>query len=317
MVDIKSFDKKIKPDLAKEVQNWQEWLLSERRLSINTASNYFLDLKEFFFFLTDYLGKEITFKDLQKLSVTDFRSFLVAQSQKGIGRSSISRHLSTLRNFFKYLRRKKIVENTAISAVRSARQNKILPKPIQSEDTFRLLSAALKMQKQRWQGLRDVALLTMLYGCGLRISEARNLTVGDFQSSDDVIKIKGKGNKERFVPVLPLVKKTVADYLKDRGSVSSKDFLFIGARGDKLTARVVQRQMEKLRVELGLPASATPHALRHSFATDMLCAGTDLRSVQELLGHSSLSATQRYTEIDTVQLTKVYQQAHPRAKLKK
>ena len=173
------------------------------------------------------------------------------------------------------------------------------------------------MQKEKWQGLRDVALLTLLYGCGLRISEALALNVTDIPKTNDVLVVTGKGNKQRMIPLLNIVKKTLEAYLKERPLKGCEAPLFIGSRGERLNPGVVQRQIRKIRLYLGLPESVTPHALRHSFATHLLTAGSDLRSVQELLGHTSLSATQRYTEIDTVHLKAVYNQAHPRAHLKK
>ena len=299
-------------------QAWYDWLTLERRLSLNTAQSYLIDLKEFFIYLYDSLKSPISLKDLKKLSVTDFRGFLVQRNSSGLARSSLSRNMSSLRNYFKYLHKNYDIENTAVNAVRSARPPKTLPKPLGQEQTLHLLHAAYGAQKEKWQGLRDVALLTLLYGCGLRISEALNLTVGMWRKSGDALIIRGKGNKERLVPLLPLVKNSMSAYLRERAfEVSDNSPLFVGARGEQINPGVVQRQIRRLRRSLGLPETVTPHALRHSFATHLLEAGSDLRSVQELLGHASLSATQRYTEVDTVHLTQVYNQSHPRAHIKK
>ena len=317
MQDIKDFVQICEKKLLNAVEDWYNWLSMERRLSVNTSQNYLIDLKEFLLFLKKDLSHAIAIKDLKELTVTDFRSFLMAQTNAGIGRSSIARHMSSLRNFFRFLRKKELVNNTAITVIKPARPKKTLPKPLEQKDTSVLLNMAMKNQKERWQGLRDVALLTLLYGCGLRISEALNLTVGEWRKMSDVLIIRGKGNKQRLVPVLPLVKNVVSKYLSERpDDLPSDTALFIGARGEQLNPGVVQRQVRRLRRAAGLPESVTPHALRHSFATHLLTNGADLRSVQELLGHSSLSATQRYTEIDTVHLTKVYNAAHPRAKAK-
>ena len=317
MQNIKDFQKYLEKKAYEATNAWYEWLTLERRLSLHTAQSYLIDLKEFFVFLHNKLKHTISLKDLKILSVTDFRGFLVWRNSQGMARSSLSRNMSSLRNYFKYLHKNYDIENTAVNAVRSARPPKTLPKPLGQEQALHLLHAAYSAQKEKWQGLRDVALLTLLYGCGLRISEALNLTVGMWRKSGDALIIKGKGNKERLVPVLPIVKKAVAAYLKERAfDVSDNTPLFVGARGEQINPGVVQRQIRRLRCSLGLPETVTPHALRHSFATHLLEAGSDLRTVQELLGHASLSATQRYTEVDTVRLTKVYNQAHPRAHVK-
>ena len=318
MQNIKNFEKFLEKKAYQAFDSWYQWLSMEKRLSEHTADSYFLDLKAFFEFLYADFGHLLSLKDLKDLSVGDFRAFLVHRSGQGIIRSSLSRNMSAIRNFFKYLHKNYDIENTAVGMVRSARPPKTLPKPLGQDEALQLLHAAYGAQKEKWQGLRDVALLTLLYGCGLRISEALNLTISDWNSNPDVLIVKGKGNKERIVPLLPLVKKAVSAYLKERAfEVSAQSPLFIGARGEQINPGVVQRQIRRLRRQLGLPESVTPHALRHSFATHLLEAGSDLRSVQELLGHASLSATQRYTEVDTHHLTAVYNKAHPRAHLKK
>ena len=309
-----SFDQWTDKKVAEDIQAWQKWLSYERRLSSNTSESYLFDLKEFIDFLFHYQNTPVSRKILKDCTVTDFRAFLVDNTKKGMARSSIARHMSTLRSFFKFLRKNHILENTAILAIRPARPPRTLPKPLDMDDALKLLHTAKSLQKEPWQGLRDMALLTLLYGCGLRISEALNLNITDVPLHGDAFTITGKGNKQRIVPILPLVKKTIEAYLKERPFVPDNQALFIGARGERLTPRVIQRQTEKLRRFLGLAESVTPHALRHSFATHLLAAGSDLRSVQELLGHQSLSATQRYTQIDRAHLEKVYASAHPRAK---
>lgn len=318
MQNIKDFQKYLEKKAFDATNAWYDWLSLERRLSLHTAQSYLIDLKEFFTFLHQSLNHPISLKDLKNLSVSDFRKFLVWRNSLGLSRSSLSRNMSSLRNYFKYLHKNYDIENTAVNAVRSARPPKTLPKPLGQDQTLHLLHEAYNAQKEKWQGLRDVALLTLLYGCGLRISEALNLTVGQWRKTADALIVKGKGNKERLVPVLPIIKKAMSAYLKERAfEVSDASPLFVGARGEQINPGVVQRQIRRLRRKLGLPETVTPHALRHSFATHLLESGSDLRSVQELLGHASLSATQRYTEVDTVRLTKVYNEAHPRAHIKK
>lgn len=318
MQNIKDFEKYFEKKAYQAFQSWYDWLAVERRLSSHTTDSYLLDLKPFLEYMQKKNKNLLSLKDFKDMSVTDFRGYLVNRTQKGIIRSSLARNMSALRNFFKFLHKRYDIENTAVSVVRSAKPAKTLPKPLGQEETLHLLHAAYGAQKEKWQGLRDVALLTLLYGCGLRISEALNLTVSDWKSASSALLVRGKGNKERIVPVLPLVQKAMEAYLKERAfEVSAQSPLFIGARGEQINPGVVQRQIRRLRVQLGLPESVTPHALRHSFATHLLEAGSDLRSVQELLGHASLSATQRYTEVDSVHLTAVYNKAHPRARKKK
>ena len=201
------------------------------------------------------------------------------------------------------------MDNTAISVISSPRRAKVLPKALDVDDTFKVLETVEKLASEKWQGLRDVAILTILYGCGLRISEALSLNVGDI-GHNDFLKIKGKGNKERLVPLLPVVKEKINAYLAACPyDIKPGEALFLGARGERLSPRIVQRTLEKIRGILGLPDTLTPHALRHSFATHLLAAGTDLRSIQELLGHASLNTTQRYTDVQIDKLQRDYQKA--------
>ncbi len=295
------------------IQKWQSYLISERRLSLLTASSYLEDLKEFFTFLLDSLGKEVDLEDLEKLTITDFRSFLAWRAEQKIAKSSIARGVSALKNFFRFLMREGILENKAIMTVRSARPNKILPHPLSAEQAQQFLKIARTLQKESWQAERDVALFTLMYGAGLRIAEALSLNIRDIPLEADVMTITGKGNKQRLVPLLPAVRQAIQKYLHVHPCLSPDAPLFIGARGDRINPGVVQRTVRQIRYALNLPDTVTPHALRHSFATHLLQGGGDLRSVQELLGHSSLSATQRYTEITLQDLDRVYQKAHPRA----
>ncbi len=299
------------------LEEWQNNLKLERRLSLLTAESYLIDVKEFMHFLSEYLGKKVEVADLKKLKVTDFRSFLVWRTEQNVVRSSIARGMSTLRNFFKYCTRTGLFENPAIMAVHTGRGAKILPHPLTVEDARRFLDSVDEVVQDSWQVKRDKALYLLMYGCGLRIAEALSLNVGDIPLNGDAFVIRGKGNKERLVPLLPIVKRAIVSYIKILGKHDENSPLFVGARGERINPGVVQRNVRTIRRYLNLPDTVTPHALRHSFATHLLQGGGDLRTVQELLGHSSLSATQRYTEVDRERLIKVYEQAHPRAHIKK
>lgn len=302
-----------RPDLAAAIQSWRDWLAGERRSSPHTLDGYCRDLSAFCAFLPGHLGEEADLAALARLSVADFRAFLAARQNEGLSRSSTARLMSTLRGFFKYLDRADLVHNPAITAVKSPRPPKALPKALAAEDAMETLALASEMQEEPWLAARDLALLALLYGCGLRLGEALSLTRRDAPTTDTMV-ITGKGNKQRMVPVLPVVRDAIADYLAQCPfHPDPDDPLFLGARGKRLNPGVVQRQVRKLRAALGLPDTATPHALRHSFATHLLAEGGDLRTIQELLGHASLSTTQRYTKVDSARLTRAYDQAHPRA----
>ncbi len=291
------------------IHRWQNWLKDERRYSLHTLDAYSRDLSVFFDFLKDYLKRAAERQDLASLDVHGFRAFLSARAACHIDKNSLAREISTLRNFFKWLNRSKILKNEDISVIVNPRRPKILPKALDVTQIFNLLKKSEK--NQDWQGLRDTAIFTILYGCGLRISEALALNVGDI-THNDFLRVKGKGNKERIVPLLPLVKENISAYLAACPyKLTNGEPLFLGARGDRISPRIIQRNLEKLRRELGLPDTVTPHALRHSFATHLLAEGTDLRSIQELLGHASLSTTQRYTDVQIETLQKEYLKAHP------
>lgn len=291
------------------IHRWQNWLKDERRYSLHTLDAYSRDLSVFFDFLKDYLKRAAERQDLASLDVHGFRAFLSARAARHIDKNSLAREISTLRNFFKWLNRSKILKNEDISVIVNPRRPKILPKALDITQTLNILKKSEK--NQDWQGLRDTAIFTILYGCGLRISEALALNVGDI-THNDFLRVKGKGNKERIVPLLPLVKENISAYLAACPyKLTNGEPLFLGARGDRISPRIIQRNLEKLRRELGLPDTVTPHALRHSFATHLLAEGTDLRSIQELLGHASLSTTQRYTDVQIETLQKEYLKAHP------
>ena len=297
--------------LNAHIADWQSWLINERRYSPHTLDGYARDLREFIDFLADYLGHVISPRDLEEIDIRDFRAFLSNRAARHIEKTSVARELSTLKNFFRWLGRNHILTNTSISVISTPRRPKLLPRALEIRETFKLLDIAKKFGRNEWQGLRDAAIFTILYGCGLRISEALALNIGDLDHND-FLRIKGKGNKERIVPLLPIVKESVDAYLAACPyHLTNGEPLFLGARGERISPRIVQRTLEKIRGFLGLPDTLTPHALRHSFATHLLAEGTNLRSIQELLGHASLSTTQRYTDMQTETLSREYVSAHP------
>lgn len=269
-------------EIKQLIAQWQSWLLNERRYSPHTLDAYSRDLSGFFDFAAEHLGKVPETADLAKLEVRDFRAYLSQRAARHIDKSSLARELSTLKNFFKWLARYDILRNPALSVIRTPRLAKVLPKALEVNDTFNVIDEAQNLASNSWQGLRDTAIFTLLYGCGLRISEALSLNVGDI-GNNDFLRIKGKGNKERIVPLLPVVVENINKYLAECPYQPKQgEPLFLGARGDRLVPRIIQRQMQKIRAYLGLPDNLTPHALRHSFATHLLAEGTDLRSIQEL-----------------------------------
>ena len=226
--------------------------------------------------------------------------------------------MSTLRNFFKFIERQGLVENAAIGGIRTPKVPRSVPKALDEVDALETVSVIEDLSEEPWIGKRDAAVLFLLYGCGLRIDEALGLDrdqVAEPGDAMDTIVVTGKGDKQRLVPVLPVVTKALGDYIDACPHDLALDGpLFVGKRGKRLSARMIQRQMGRVRALLGLPETATPHALRHSFATHLLAGGGDLRTIQELLGHASLSTTQRYTEVDAGRLKSVYDGAHPRAR---
>lgn len=282
-------------------------------MSAHTVVAYQIDLGDFFGFLQGHLGGEVTLEGLKGLAQRDMRSWLAYRVGKGMAATSNARALSSVKSLFRYLQRQGMVENPAVFAVRSPKRGKPIPKALSGEQADAAVESIADLQQEDWVGKRDLAILLLLYGCGLRIGEALSLTRGDVPKGD-VLTVVGKGNKQRMVPVLPVVRRAIAEYLKACPFGSEKeDALFVGVRGKALAPAVFQRQMQVLRRSIGLEETATPHAMRHSFATHLLAAGGDLRAIQELLGHASLSTTQRYTKVDTARLAEAYAGAHPRA----
>ncbi|OIR06223.1 tyrosine recombinase XerC [mine drainage metagenome] len=300
--------------LQAALRGWTAWLAAERRASAHTLDGYSRDVAAFIAFLAGHLGEEPGLAHLAALSPADFRAFMARRAHDGLGRGSMARLMSSLRSLFRYLDRSGLVHNPALTAVRAPRPPRVLPKALSPDDALATLASAAELQDQPWMAARDLALFTLLYGCGLRLGEALALDRGQTLHGEAMV-ITGKGNKQRLVPLLPVVTLAIDDYLRQCPWPGGPEApLFVGARGKRLNPGVVQRQMRRLRGLLGLPDSATPHALRHSFATHLLAGGGDLRTIQELLGHASLSTTQRYTAIDAARLNSVYNDTHPRAR---
>ncbi len=302
------------PAVLKALETWRQWLAAERRCSDHTVAAYGRDMAAFFAFLNEHLGYAPGLSDLEGLQAADFRGYLARRNADGLSKSSTARALSTIRNFFRFLEKNGLAANAAVKGLRTPKLPKALPKPVTEAEAVEAIMSAADLASAPWIGLRDMALLTLLYGCGLRISEALGLNRGDVANKETLV-ITGKGDKQRVVPVLPAVTDAIAVYLEACPFNPGKDGpLFVGARGKRLNPGVVQRQMRQVRALLGLPETATPHALRHSFATHLLAGGGDLRTIQELLGHASLSTTQRYTEVEQARLQEIYRDAHPRAR---
>ncbi|MBB4267885.1 tyrosine recombinase XerC [Roseospira visakhapatnamensis] len=299
--------------LTEAVGRWRAWLWGERRASPHTVDAYGRDLAGFLAVLAEHLGGPPTIADLATLTPADFRAWLARRTADGLSRSAQARALSTVRGFFRWLDREGIAHNPALGQVRGPRPPQAVPKALAEDEAREVLETVGDLQDDPWVAKRDVALLTLLYGAGLRLGEALALTQREAPTGGTLV-VTGKGNKQRVVPVLPVVAEALADYRAACPfSLTADDPLFVGLRGKRLNPGVAQRQVRHLRALLGLPDSATPHALRHSFATHLLGRGGDLRTIQELLGHASLSTTQRYTAVDTERLKQVYRAAHPRA----
>ena len=300
-------------DLATALGEWRIWLGTERRTSQHTVDAYCRDVAFFLRFLRDYHNETPTLNTLEELNPADFRAWLAARLNDGLSRASITRAMSALRNLFHFLNLTDRIDNQSLAAVRAPKPAQSVPKPMSADDALVLMRRAMEIASKHWIGARDVAILTMLYGCGLRIDEALSLNQEEAPTGD-VMTVIGKGGKERIVPILPVVVASVENYQDVCPySTAAGNPLFYGVRGSRLNAGVMQRTVRALRVDLGLPKTVTPHALRHSFATHLLAGGGDLRTIQELLGHASLSTTQRYTDVDTNKLTEVYNRSHPRA----
>lgn len=292
------------------------WLDHKRALdgaAANTITAYARDVAGFLGFLAEHRGGGEGLAAIANLPQSDLRSWMAFERGRGVSSRSLARALSAVKSFVAWVADREGVDATTVLSARGPKYQRKLPRPLSEDGARDMIDTVGEQAREDWIAARDVAVLTLLYGCGLRISEALGLT-GAAHPLPDVLRIKGKGGKERLVPTLPAARAAVARYVAlCPHDLTRPDPLFRGARGGALNPRLIALAMEKTRMQLGLPASATPHALRHSFATHLLSAGGDLRAIQELLGHASLSTTQAYTGVDAARLLEVYEKAHPRA----
>ncbi len=313
--DIEINPPSVAPDLLDRFALWVNFLRFEKHFSPHTLRAYLADMHFFFEFLTKHLGRPPSLNDIGDASLRDFRSWMTQDMTSGSSAATRARHLATVRNFFRWLDFNGHLHNPYLKHIRTPKQPKRLPRALSPKAAKDVSVNAHQGLDEHWSGLRDRALFTLLYGCGLRISEALQLDYGTRPQNGEV-RVLGKGNKGRIVPVLPVVEATLKSYISSCPLLFENDSpLFRGNRGGRLNQSTAQRQMRLLRRKLKLPESVTPHTLRHSFATHILAEGGDLRLIQELLGHASLSTTQRYADYDNRQLLAIYEKAHPRAKL--
>lgn len=302
-------------ELSQAISDWLAHLEHDRGHAAHTLASYARDLHQFLSFLAAHVGHDPSLADLAQLDAKTVRAFLAQRRRAAVQSRSLARSLSALRTFFRWLETGDTLKNRAVLQVALPKIPHSVPKPLNVEKAMAVVAPGMEAELD-WIAARDTAVLLLLYGCGLRISEALGILVRDAPlHGRDTLRITGKGGKERMVPVLPVTQHAVARYLAlCPYPMPPETPLFLGAKGGPLSPRLIQLAMEKLRAELSLPETATPHALRHSFATHLLSAGADLRQIQELLGHASLSTTQVYTEVDRDRLLAVYDRAHPRAK---
>lgn len=306
----------LSPALRSALSGWLDHLSALDGAAANTVKAYRTDVTAFLAFLAGHHGESLGPARLARTGQSDMRAWMAHERGRGVSARSLARELSAVKGFTRWLAEREGFDPTAILAARAPKFRRKLPRPL-SEDAAREVIGVMGTQpREDWVAARDAAVVTLLYGCGLRISEALSLT-GAECPLPETLRIAGKGGKERVVPVLPVARAAVAAYVRlcpfpvaDEPALA----LFRGVRGGPLNPRLIARAMEEARLALGLPATATPHAMRHSFATHLLTAGGDLRAIQELLGHASLSTTQAYTAVDTARLMEVYERAHPRAR---
>ena len=299
---------------AEAVAAFLDWMARTRQASPLTVEAYGRDLGAFLAFLTRHFGDEPRLGDLGALTQTDLRAWLAHEAGLGTANATRARHLSAVRSLFRFLARHRGIANPAPGLLGTPRVRRPLPRALTPQQALVVAADIGEATDTALVQVRDVALFTLLYGAGLRINEALSLDVGSVRADADTLLVQGKGGKERLAPLLPAVREALAAWLRAHPNRQPGSPLFIGVKGGRLTARVAQRTVATFRAMAGLPAHATPHALRHSFATHLLAGGADLRSIQELLGHASLSTTQRYTSVDPAQLQTIWRRTHPRAR---
>ena len=297
------------------INEFIEYLIGTKNYSEHTATAYETDIREFVSFLATFIGSNVDLRDMARADTICFRSYLADRGRRGLAHKSTARALSSLRGFYKYLAKHHDIKNDASGLISSPKVPRKLSKAIDPSDVANMQTAILDTEgNEPWIAARDWALVTLIFGCGLRISEALSLKNVDVRTRPDVLRILGKGNKERIVPVLPAVYDAIEKYVAIRpfGNAPT-DELFRSVRGLPMSPRMAEKVIEKIRNYLQLPDYVTPHALRHTFATALLAGGADLRSLQELLGHASLSTTQLYTKVNMAEISNIYMHAHPRA----
>ncbi len=303
------------PELAREREAWLNWLGDEKRMSAKTLDAYERDVRQFLQYLTGHVGQPPKIADIAALKPLDMRGFLARRREGGAQARTLGRGLAGIRSFVRFLEKKGLANSAGLAATRSPKQPKTLPKALAASQAMRLTDIGEHLSQEPWIAARDAAVMTLLYGCGLRIGEALGLTPDEMrQAKQGSIPVTGKGGVTRMVPVIAQVNAAVETYMRlCPYHLETDGPLFRGAKGGALQSAIVQKTMRILRSALDLPDTATPHALRHSFATHLLAGGGDLRTIQELLGHASLSTTQIYTSVDTERLMDIYEKAHPRA----
>ena len=303
----------ISPAMSSCLGDWLDHQRALKGAAANTISAYRTDVLGFLHFMTQHTGDSLGLGPISRVAITDMRSWMAHERGRGVAARSLARSLSAVKSFYSWLAEREGFEPTAVLSTRSPKFHKKLPRPLAVDAARAMIDMVEVQAREPWVAARDVAVITLLYGCGLRISEALGLTGRDVPLPA-TLRIIGKGGKERLVPVIPTARAAVTAYLRDCPyDTEPNQPIFRGLRGGPLYPRAIQSVVAASRMQLGLPATATPHAMRHSFATHLLNAGGDLRSIQELLGHASLSTTQAYTAVDTARLMEVYDSAHPSA----
>lgn len=298
------------------IADFIEYLVQTKNYSEHTAVGYETDVRDFVSFCERFNGGQLFPKDLERIDTLQFRSYLADRQRRNLAHKSTARALSSLRGFYKFLAKSHGIKNDAITLISSPKVPRKLSKAIDPIDVENMCGAIREIgNKDPWLDARDWALVVLIFGCGLRISEALSLRNSDTRGRPEILRIRGKGNKERLVPVLPAVWDAIEKYVAVRPfGNAADDELFRSVRGLPMSPRMAEKVIEKIRNYLQLPDYVTPHALRHTFATALLSGGADLRTLQELLGHSSLSTTQLYTKVNMAEISNIYANAHPRAK---
>ncbi len=298
--------------VSDQIIAWLAFLASVRRLSPKTVEAYRRDLSQFCFFMTEHFGEPVSLQTLKELKPLDIRAFLAARRKKGVVARSLARQLSALKSFFLFLERLELVDNQVVFMLATPKRPRSLPRALSVNEALNTIAMTKEIEPRPWVAARDVAVLSLCYGAGLRIAEALAVTRQDMDMT--TLRVTGKGGKTRLVPLIAAVHQAIDSYLcLCPFELRASEAIFRGVRGGVLSPRLIQKRMVELRAALGLPPSASPHALRHSFATHLLGRGGDLRTIQELLGHASLSSTQIYTNIDSEHLLAAYTKAHPRS----